>query len=270
MACKGSSASGRVLYRSARRGCAPTTPSSTSRLHPILVGQKGPRAWARKRDQRCWGRRWRVRGDHRAGGPAGGPERPAPPHDRPTRPPTTPRDPPGVLRLLRRHSGVESTGPWSGCCAWPRIRERPATCARCARPSDRRRAGHRGRLRRRSPGLRAPYGWGWALLLAHELSTWDDPDARRSANLGPLADTIAELLLAWLARATYPSRDGTHANSAFGLVRALPLARARTHHGDPSLAGAIVSDPTDGQIAHLHGLNLYRAYAYPAADPDAP
>ena len=84
-------------------------------------------------------------------------------------------------------------------------------------------------------------------------------------------------MLAWLARATYPSRDGTHANSAFGLVRALPLARARTHHGDPSLAGAIVSDPTDGQIAHLHGLNLYRAYAYqqltrtlPDADPRGP
>ena len=134
---------------------------------------------------------------------------------------------------------------FSGCCAWPRIRERPATWARCARPSDRRRAGHRGRLRRRSPGLRAPYGWGWALLLAHELSTWDDPDARRwAANIGPLADTIAELFVAWLARATYPSRDGAHTNSAFGLARALPLARARTHDGDPSLLAAI------GQAAH--------------------
>ena len=108
MACKGSSASGRVLYRSARRGCAPTTPSSTSRLHPILVGQKGPRAWARKRDQRCWGRRWRVRGDHRAGGPAGGPERPAPPHD-PAR--STRRSPaaapgPGYASGPRRGHGV--------------------------------------------------------------------------------------------------------------------------------------------------------------------
>jgi Protein of unknown function (DUF2891) len=184
-------------------------------------------------------------------------------------------------------------------------------------------------------------------MLAQELSAWDDPDARRwAANIRPLADTIAELFLAWLARATYPSREGAHANSAFGLVRALPLARARMHDGDPSLLAAIsqaalrwygddtnypagwepnggdflspalteaelmtkvlepaafadwlerflpglahghpaslfqpaiVSDPTDGQIAHLHGLNLYRAYAYqqltrtlPDADPRGP
>jgi Protein of unknown function (DUF2891) len=184
-------------------------------------------------------------------------------------------------------------------------------------------------------------------MLAHELSTWDDPDARRwAANIRPLADTIAELFLGWLARATYPSRDGAHTNSAFGLVRALPLARARTHDGDSSLLAAIdqaarrwygddtnypagwepnggdflspalteaelmsellqaaafadwmdrflpelakghpfsllepaiVSDPTDGQIVHLHGLNLYRAYVYqqltrtlPDADPRGP
>lgn len=67
------------------------------------------------------------------------------------------------------------------------------------------------------PRFERPYGWGWALLLAHELSTWDDPDARRwAANIRPLADTIAELFLAWLARATYPSHDGAHTNSAFG------------------------------------------------------
>jgi hypothetical protein len=182
------------------------------------------------------------------------------------------------------------------------------------------------------PRFERPYGWGWALMLAHELSTWDDPDARRwAANIRPLADSIAELFVAWLARATYASREGAHANSAFGLARALPLARARAHDGAPSLleaigqaahrwygddtnspAGwepnggdflspalteaelmsevlrpaafadwldrflpgltnghpsslfepAIVSDPTDGQIIHLHGLNLYRAYAY--------
>lgn len=182
------------------------------------------------------------------------------------------------------------------------------------------------------PGFKRPYGWGWALMLAHELSTWDDPDARRwAANTRPLADIIAELFVVWLPRATYPSREGAHANSAFGLARALPFARARAHDGDhrlldaigeaawrwygddtdypggwepngadflspalaeaelmsevlepaafadwferflPGLASrhpaallepAVVSDPTDGQIAHLHGLNLYRAYAY--------
>ena len=182
------------------------------------------------------------------------------------------------------------------------------------------------------PRFERPYGWGWALMLAQELSTWDDSDARRWAgNIGPLADSIAELFVAWLARAPYPSREGTHANSAFALARTLPLAKARAQAGAPSLLEAIgqaahrwygddtdypaswepsgsdflspalteaelmsevlqpaafahwldrflpglanghpstlfepaiVSDPTDGHIAHLHGLNLYRAYAY--------
>ncbi len=177
------------------------------------------------------------------------------------------------------------------------------------------------------PGFERPYGWGWALTLAHELVTWDDPDARRwSAALSPMAEVIAAGFRRWLPRATYPTRDGAHANSAFGLARALPYA----HLADPALAEAItakardwyardtdypaawepggadflspalteadlmasvlpaaefaawfdaflpglatgqpaslltpalVSDPTDGQIAHLHGLNLYRAYA---------
>ncbi len=177
------------------------------------------------------------------------------------------------------------------------------------------------------PGFERPYGWGWALTLVHELATWDDPDARRwSAAIAPMAGTIASGFRRWLPRATYPTRDGAHANSAFGLARALPYARL----ADPELAGAItarardwyardadypaawepggadflspalteadlmasvlpdgefapwfeaflpgladgrpaslltpalVSDPTDGQIAHLHGLNLYRAYA---------
>jgi hypothetical protein len=182
------------------------------------------------------------------------------------------------------------------------------------------------------PGFERPYGWGWTLMLAHELSTWDDPDAQRwAANIRPLAGTITELFVAWLPRATYPSRQGMHGNSAFGLARALPFARVRAERGErtlldaigkaarhwfgddadypagwepngadflspalteaelmsevlepaafadwfdrflPGLADgrpaslfepAVVSDPTDGQIAHLHGLNLYRAYAW--------
>jgi hypothetical protein len=197
------------------------------------------------------------------------------------------------------------------------------------------------------PGFKRPYGWGWALTLAHELSTWDDPAAPRwAANIGPLADIIAALFVAWLSHATYPNREGTHVNSAFGLTRAMASARARADNGDPALLDAIdraarrwfgadtdypaswepngadflspalseaelmsevlapadfaewfdrflpglaagrgarlcqpcvVSDPTDGQIAHLHGLNLYRAYAWqrlaaalPDGDPRAP
>jgi hypothetical protein len=182
------------------------------------------------------------------------------------------------------------------------------------------------------PGFKRPYGWGWTLMLAHELSTWDDADAARwSVNLRPHSDTIADLFAGWLPRATYPSREGVHGNSAFGVARSVPFARARAAAGDgvllaaiddtarrwfgddadypagwepggadflsPALAEAelmsellepavftgwldrflpgladgrpaalfepaVVSDPTDGQIAHLYGLNLYRAFAW--------
>ena len=195
-----------------------------------------------------------------------------------------------------------------------------------------------------------PYGWGWALALAHELATWpDDQDASRwAAAIEPLASVLTTNFLGWLAKATYPVRTGLHANSAFGLSLALPYARgqaARGHaahgqatrgqathgHGDPDLAAAIedaarrwyaadagypaawepsghdflspalaeaelmarvlpadefaawltaflpgladgapaslftpavVADSSDGQIAHLRGLNLSRAWCF--------
>jgi hypothetical protein len=183
-----------------------------------------------------------------------------------------------------------------------------------------------------NPAFDRPYGWGWALALAHELSGWDDPDARRWWHaVEPLAGVIAEGFTRWLPKATYPTRDGAHANSAFALARALPYARRAAATGDTALLAATtakarawygadadypaawepggadflspalteaelmagvlaraefaawfdaflprlaagdpasvltpaeVTDPTDGQIAHLHGLNLYRAYAW--------
>lgn len=193
-------------------------------------------------------------------------------------------------------------------------------------------------------GFERPYGWGWTLMLAHELATWDDEEGQRwAAHVRPLAETIAGLFTHWLPRAAYPNRDGMHGNSAFGLVRSLPFARLLEASGDgrlltaiadagerwyagdtdypaawepggsdflspalteaelmaglldrasfrqwfdaflPGVAGgeppslftpARVVDPTDGQGAHLHGLNLYRAFAFervaevlPAADP---
>jgi hypothetical protein len=181
------------------------------------------------------------------------------------------------------------------------------------------------------PSFERPYGWGWALMLANETASWQDADAQVwAAALRPLAQTIADLLLAWLPRATYPNREGAHANTAFGLTRSLPYARHLAYEGDPRLLQAItetavrwyqqdisypaawepggsdflspalaeaelmgetldapqfqdwfgaflpdlaearppslfepatVSDITDGQIAHLHGLNLHRAFA---------
>jgi Protein of unknown function (DUF2891) len=192
-----------------------------------------------------------------------------------------------------------------------------------------------------------PYGWGWALTLAHEAATWDDPDGRRwSAALAPLAQALTSRFLGWLGTATYPVRYGVHGNSAFGLSRALPWARHLAAAGQPELRDAItaralgwfggdtdypgryepsghdflspalaeaelmaallppgefagwltaflpgvadgspgplfspahVSDPTDGQIAHLHGLNASRAWCWrriaeslPPGDPRIP
>ena len=180
--------------------------------------------------------------------------------------------------------------------------------------------------------IERPYGWGWLLSLADELGGWDDPDGRScSAHLAPLVDLIAGRFVDWLPRQTYPVRHGLHANSAFGLSRALPFAAARARAGDrvlleairdaahrwfaadadypagwepsgsdflsPALteaelmasllppsgfaawlgrflpgiaegrpaalfAPATVSDDADGQIAHLHGLNLSRAWCW--------
>ena len=180
--------------------------------------------------------------------------------------------------------------------------------------------------------IERPYGWGWLLTLAAELDGWDDPDARSwAANLTPLADLLAGRFMTWLPRQTYPVRHGLHANSAFGLSRALPFAALRAPAGADSLLAAIraaadrwfaadadypaawepsgsdflspalteaelmasllpspelaawldrflpglpegrpaalfapatVSDDADGQIAHLHGLNLSRAWCW--------
>jgi hypothetical protein len=180
--------------------------------------------------------------------------------------------------------------------------------------------------------FKRPYGWGWALMLANELDNGELAPARAWAvGMRPLAQTITNLMLAWLPKATYPSRDGMHGNTAFGLARSVPWARRLASHGDtrlltaiteaatrwyrhdrnypaswepsgtdflsPALAEAelmcetldvtsflpwldqflpelseasprsvfepaIVSDETDGQIAHLHGLNLHRAFAW--------
>jgi DUF2891 family protein len=185
-------------------------------------------------------------------------------------------------------------------------------------------------LARRS--FERPYGWGWALTLAHELTVWDHELAGKWATaLRPLANAITELFLEWLPKATYPVRVGMHGNSAFGLARSVPWARYLAKHGDSKLLTAItqtaikwygedqdcparyepsgsdflspaltevelmsvmlnqetflqwlevflpglssgnpkslfepahVSDARDGQLAHLHGLNLYRAFVW--------
>ena len=90
-------------------------------------------------------------------------------------------------------------------------------------------------------GFERPYGWGWALALAHELATWPgDQDAPRwAAAMEPLAAALTGNFLGWLPKATYPVRTGLHANSSFGLSLALPYAQALAGAGQPSLRAAI-------------------------------
>lgn len=77
-----------------------------------------------------------------------------------------------------------------------------------------------------------PYGWGWLLALASELEhiAHNDNNARlwRDA-LTPLAHAIAECFLDFLPRADFPTRTGTHGNSAFALLLALEWCEATQH-----------------------------------------
>lgn len=67
-----------------------------------------------------------------------------------------------------------------------------------------------------------PYGWAWLLMLAAELSRHSSEDGKRwSKTLAPLADAFVVRFSAFLPKATYPTRVGTHFNSAFALTLAL-------------------------------------------------
>jgi len=77
-----------------------------------------------------------------------------------------------------------------------------------------------------------PYGWGWLLKLAAELEALarTDADALRWRDaLQPLAQEFAQRFLDFLPRADYPTRVGTHGNSAFALRLALDWCEAREH-----------------------------------------
>jgi hypothetical protein len=185
-----------------------------------------------------------------------------------------------------------------------------------------------------------PYGWAWLLMLAAELSRHGSDDGRRwGKTLAPLADAFVIRFSAFLPKATYPTRVGTHFNSAFALTLALEYSEVAADDalkhllvnkalawfggdqncqawepgGDDFLSSAlmeaecmrrargmnqfrawmdgflpgiakrepatlfepaIVSDRSDGKIAHLDGLNLSRAWcwrslaiAWPDEDP---
>jgi Protein of unknown function (DUF2891) len=173
-----------------------------------------------------------------------------------------------------------------------------------------------------------PYGWAWLLMLWAELSRHSSGKGQRwSSALAPLAAAFSQRFLDFLPKATYPTRVGTHFNSAFAIALALEYAevasndtlrkaltkKARAWYADdsdcqawepsgddflssalmeaecmhrvlgasdfsswldrflPRLAvrepatlfrPAIVSDRSDGKIAHLDGLNLSRAWCW--------
>lgn len=71
-----------------------------------------------------------------------------------------------------------------------------------------------------------PYGWAWLLALSTALgAASNDPRfAAWNRDLQPLADIVVARFVDYLPRADYPSRAGTHGNSAFALLLALDHA----------------------------------------------
>jgi len=173
-----------------------------------------------------------------------------------------------------------------------------------------------------------PYGWAWLLMLWAELSRHSSGKGERwSDALAPLAEAFSQRFLDFIPKATYPTRVGTHFNSAFAIALALEYAEVASNDrlrkaltrkavawyagdadcqawepsGDDFLSSAlmeaecmhrvlgakdfsswldrflpglavrepgtlfkpaIVSDRSDGKIAHLDGLNLSRAWCW--------
>lgn len=86
-------------------------------------------------------------------------------------------------------------------------------------------------------GFERPYGWAWLLMLQAELRRHTSSQATRwAAVLQPLADVFAGRFLAFLPKATYPIRVGTHFNTAFAVRLALEYA---DEVGDVRLAIAL-------------------------------
>lgn len=178
-----------------------------------------------------------------------------------------------------------------------------------------------------SGGFERPYGWAWLLMLAAELERHENRAWAQA--IAPLAQAFADRFKAFLPKATYPIRTGTHSNTAFALAlaseyagqvgehdltgliertarnwyladagaaawepsgddflsptlveaeclrRILPAAEFRIwfarflpdaalRHPASLFTPALVSDRSDGKIAHLDGLNLSRAWCWRA------
>jgi DUF2891 family protein len=70
-----------------------------------------------------------------------------------------------------------------------------------------------------------PYGWAWLLMLTAELGRHGTTGGKRwNEALRPLAAAFTDRFLDFLPKATYPTRVGTHFNSAFAITLALEYA----------------------------------------------
>jgi hypothetical protein len=87
-----------------------------------------------------------------------------------------------------------------------------------------------------------PYGWAWLLMLSAELNRHDTEDGRRwRKTLEPLSSFFATRFMEFLPRATYPTRVGTHFNSAFAITLGLEYAEVGAND---ELRNALVSKAT--------------------------
>jgi hypothetical protein len=89
-----------------------------------------------------------------------------------------------------------------------------------------------------SRGFERPYGWGWALMLAGELSRHASAEGQEwSNNLKPLAEAFVQRFESYLPLSTYPVRAGVHSNTAFALLLALDYAHATGNEAFAELCG---------------------------------
>jgi hypothetical protein len=79
---------------------------------------------------------------------------------------------------------------------------------------------------RKNPSWERPYGWAWAVELNRVLNASEVDELRAlGASTQVLADTVFDLVSAWLPKVAAPVRHGVHSNTAFGLRRILIGAR---------------------------------------------
>lgn len=79
-------------------------------------------------------------------------------------------------------------------------------------------------------GFERPYGWAWFLALTQQLHEMALPQAAVWAkNLAPMTRFFEESFTAFLPKATYPLRVGSHFNTAFALALTLDYARCVKH-----------------------------------------